>query len=76
MALVNRFEPKELSYAGSQKPVEATYSSVEIDGERFFQIDTYGSAERQMVGKRSQSVRLSRDAAEQPISLLKHEFDL
>jgi hypothetical protein len=76
MALVTGFEPKELAHASAQKPVEASYSSVEIGGERFFQIDTYGSAERQMVGKRSQSIRLNRQAAEQLISLLKQEFSL
>jgi len=69
-------EPKELAFASKQKPVEATYSSFELDGERLFQIDTYGSAERKLVGKRSQSLRFDRQAASKLIKLLKQEFEL
>jgi len=76
MALVLDFEPKELAYVGQQKQADATFSVVELDGERFFQIDTYGSSDRQLVGKRSQSLRLSRDAASKLVRLLQTEFSL
>lgn len=76
MALVTDLEPKELAFASRQKRVDATYSAYEPDGERYFQIDTYGSADRELVGKRSQSLRFNRNAANVLVTLLKQEFDL
>ena len=76
MALVVDFEFKELAFTGRQKPVDATYSVFELDGERFVQIDTYGSADRKLVGKRSQSLRLNKEAASRLVALLTQEFSL
>ncbi|MDQ2094447.1 hypothetical protein [Rhodalgimonas zhirmunskyi] len=76
MALVLSFEKKDLEHASKQKPVEATYSTFDLDGEQFFQIDTYGSSDRKLVGKRSQSIRLNRESASRLIDLLQQEFSL
>ena len=76
MALILEFEAKELQHVGQQKQVDATFSTFELDGERFFQIDTYGSADRQLVGKRSQSLRLNRESAIKLVALLQKEFSL
>jgi hypothetical protein len=65
MATVRGFEPKELDHQSKHSEVEATICTVEVDGEKFIQIDTYGSVNRAIPGKVSQSLRLSRDAFEQ-----------
>jgi hypothetical protein len=64
MALVRGFEIKELERSSKHSEVEATVSFVEADGEKFIQIDTYGSSDRAMPGKVSQSLRLSKSAFE------------
>lgn len=66
MALVRRLTQITLERATLHEEVECTYSIILGDrGERFLQIDTYGSRERQMPGKKSQSIRLSPEAINQ-----------
>ena len=66
MALVTRLDQITLERTTPHDEVECTYSIVLGDnGERFLQIDTYGSRERQMPGKKSQSIRLSPEAISQ-----------
>ena len=43
------------------KTTEATYSVFTDNGEKFFQIDTYGSEERQIKDKVSQSIQFDKD---------------
>ena len=45
------------------KPVEATFTTFEEGGERYLQIDTYGSPERKMRDKISQSIQIDREMA-------------
>lgn len=56
--------------------VIATYSVFETAGEKYFQIDTYGSINREMPEKISQSVQVNERSAELLIELLKSEFKL
>lgn len=58
-----------------QDKVEASYSIV-FDDEKCVQLDTYGSAERKITGKVSQSIRFDRESAKFMVALLKKEFDL
>ena len=44
--------------------VATTYSVFEINGEKYFQIDSYGNSDREMHGKISQSFQLDRKTAE------------
>ncbi|TOB21532.1 methionyl-tRNA formyltransferase, partial [Vibrio parahaemolyticus] len=45
--------------------MNATYTVVVGDnGEKYLQVDTYGSTKRQEIGKKSQSVRFSPEAIE------------
>jgi hypothetical protein len=62
MAVVRKFLLKELERSSKHSEVEATISLVEEGGEKFVQIDTYGSSDRAMPGKVSQSLRLSKSA--------------
>ena len=74
MAVVREFTEKELDRSSAHSEVEATISLVEVDGERFVQIDTYGSKNRAMPGKVSQSLRLSQSAYEQLLQLAEKHF--
>lgn len=66
MAIVRRLEKNELEREVRHTEVSATYSLIRnSDGEKFLQIDTYGSPKRQEKGKKSQSIRLSIEAIEQ-----------
>lgn len=57
MARVNRFTLRRIERPSKHQSIEASYSIVEIDGERLLQIDTFGSATRQIPGKVSQSLQ-------------------
>jgi hypothetical protein len=58
------------------KEVDATYTSFYSRGIKYIQFDTYGSNDRQFIGKISQSIQLDRKSAEELIKLLKMEFSL
>ncbi len=62
MATVRDFEIKNLDRVADHSEVDATISLVEYNGEKFVQIDTYGSKGRVIPGKTSQSLRLSETA--------------
>lgn len=55
---------------------EAKYTVFEKNGEKIFQIDTYGSATRKITEKISQSVQFDRKMARYLVNLLVKEFDL
>ena len=66
MALVNKLQQLTLDRDAAHMSVDCTYSIVLNDrGEKLLQIDTYGSKERQMPNKKSQSIRFTREAIEQ-----------
>lgn len=56
--------------------VDATYSEFISEGEVFFQIDTYGSANRDLKGKVSQSIQIDRETAIELIQLLNNTFQI
>jgi hypothetical protein len=59
MALVKKLRPLRLTVNAKHAVTEATYSLVrEQSGELRLQIDTYGSKDRRIKGKKSQSIRL------------------
>ena len=74
MAIVRNFDRKELGRSSRHSEVEATISTVDDGGEKFVQIDTYGSSTRAMPGKVSQSLRISRSAFEQLIKVGSEHF--
>lgn len=65
MALVKYLKRVPLSGKSNHTEVECTIDVVSEDGVRFLQIDTYGSAERKIPGKKSQSLRLAPEAIRQ-----------
>ena len=63
MALVERITHQGLQKISDHKKVECTYDLVQApDGSLQLQLDTYGSTERQILDKKSQSIRLSKAA--------------
>lgn len=52
----------------------ATYTIFEDEGKRYFQIDTYGRATRDMPEKISQTIQIDRQSAMKLISLLAETF--
>ena len=53
-----------------------TYSVFEIDGQKYFQIDTYGKSDREIPGKISQTIQLDKECAKFLVEKLRKEFDL
>lgn len=56
--------------------VQASYTTFEKDGERYFQIDTYGKDDRMMPEKISQSFQIDKEMAVFLVDLLKKTFAL
>lgn len=54
--------------------VHATYTTFEIGGEKYVQIDTYGRIDRENPEKISQSLQFDKSTAEFLIKLLSEEF--
>ena len=55
--------------------VNCTYSIVvDAENHKYLQIDTYGSADRQILDKKSQSIRFSPEAIKEIREILRREF--
>lgn len=74
MALVESFERISLEKESIHKKVDATYSVIQSNGEIYLQIDTYGSAQRQFPGKKSQSIKLTKTAARELSKIIGETF--
>lgn len=55
--------------------VVTTYTSFEQDGKKYFQLDTYGRANREMPEKISQSIQFDEESARLLVNLLVEEFN-
>jgi hypothetical protein len=64
MATIRRVTSEPPVRESKHSDVEAIVRTGEANGEKFIQIDTYGSAERQLAGKVSQSIRLTKEVFE------------
>jgi hypothetical protein len=75
MALVIKIEKGGMKGRESvHKKTECNYFIVYDNDEKYLQLDTYGSEDRQMQGKMSQSIRFSPEALKQLKELLSKEF--
>ena len=64
----NRERPQPQAIGGCIVPLE-------FSGERFLQLNSYGSEDRVNVGARSQNMRLSREAFEELVAIGRKHFD-
>ena len=75
MAIVRHLEPQQLSVEARHTETECTYSIVsQPDGRVHLQIDTYGSGERKLAGKKSQSIRFAPEAIRELKQILATHF--
>jgi hypothetical protein len=75
MALIRRFiENAQGPQRRHPTTVECGYRIVTVDSDVYLQLDTYGSNDRQIPGKTSQSLQLDREAAQQLKQLLERSF--
>ena len=75
MAIVRRLEGLALEKDTPHSEADCSYSIVhDENGRRYLQVDTYGSKERKIPGKKSQSIRFAPEAIEQLKLLLGQHF--
>lgn len=75
MALVTKITFQSKDARAPHKPAEchATIATAN-SGEKYLQLDTFGSADREQPNKVSQSLQFSRASAEQLLHLLRQTF--
>lgn len=75
MALIGKLEKLEMDRNSVHKQVEGTYSVFKDDaGNTFVQLDTYGSKERKLKGKKSQSLQLNEKSARALLEILRSAY--
>jgi len=74
MARITTLEKIEMDRNTEQDEVYATYCIFKRGGEKYFQIDTYGSPNREYVGQPSQKIQFDGKFAKELVSLLISEF--
>jgi hypothetical protein len=74
MALITEFTELHKERSHVHGPVECGYAVFEHDGTRYLQLDTYGSGERQIPGKTSQSIQFDATSAAQLKMLIDETF--
>jgi hypothetical protein len=74
MALINELTELNKDRNQVHGPVECGYTVFEEGGERYLQLDTYGSPERRIPGKTSQSIQLNADSAARVKTLIEKVF--
>lgn len=74
MALIAQFEPRPLAPRRLHSKVTCGYGVVEVEGTRVLQLETYGTVDREIPGKVSQSLQLDEAAARELKQLLDSAF--
>jgi hypothetical protein len=74
MALIENIELNSKERQSIHKSVECRAFVISEDGEKYIQIDTYGSEERQEAGKVSQTIQLSKEAAKQLKRIIENTY--
>ncbi|WP_439948169.1 hypothetical protein [Streptomyces sp. BBFR109] len=74
MALIKEFQTVTSDTQRLHGPVTCGYRTFTVDGQRILQLDTYGSAERQILDKISQSVQLDVDSARELLKIIEQSF--
>lgn len=75
MALISEFEVVSKQSSKVHKPVRCGYCSfLGDDHKRYLLLETYGSEDRQMPDKVSQSIELDEQGARQLMAIIRQEF--
>lgn len=73
MALINKIDHLTRN-SRVHEVVEATYNILYKDGEKYLEVTTYGSKDREMKGKASQIIQLNKEAIKQLKEIIDKEF--
>ena len=76
MAIVKSFKKRNIENLAEHTEVDATYSIIIINDVKYLQIDTYGSSERKLQGKVSQSLRLSESSLSELLRIIRDEVGI
>lgn len=76
MAVITHFKNKHTERNSVHEEIEATYTVFERDGRGLVQIDSYGREDRQIPGKKSQTIQLDKRGAAALVEILKGAFHL
>jgi hypothetical protein len=74
MALISQFRAVSADRSSVHKPVTCGWRIVRVDGSVLLQLDTYGSDDREIPDKVSQSIQLDRAAAQELMGLIRQAF--
>lgn len=74
MALIAEFQHVVSDRISMHKPVLCGWRSFTVEGKVVLQLDTYGSDERQIPNKVSQSIQLDRQGAATLLQLIRDTF--
>lgn len=74
MALVKRFEARPIEPKRVHDAVVCGYASAVIQGRRILQLETYGSPDREIPGKVSQSLQVDEEGARTLKRILERAF--
>ena len=74
MARIVSFTPIARGDDRVHGPVNCGFKIIDVEGQRLLQLDTYGSADRMITGKVSQSIQLDGDGAAELLKLLRQAF--
>ena len=76
LILANKISKIEKDRNSVHKEVECTYTSfTNNEGQKYVQLDTYGSNTRKIKDKTSQSIQPNKESAKTLIDILNNEFD-
>lgn len=75
MALISLIEPSLKERQTVHRPTRCLYSTLDgPDGQRYIQLDTYGTEEREHPEKISQSIQFDKQSAAQLLKLIHETF--
>ena len=76
MAMVRKMKKQDLERDSKHTEVDSTYTIIKDGDSVFLQLDTYGSKDREIQGKKSQSIRFSTDALKQLKNIIENEINI
>ena len=74
MALIRKFEARPIEPKRIHDDVECGYVAATVNGRRILQLETYGSPDRKIPGKVSQSIQLDEASARELKRILERSF--
>ena len=76
MGLITGFRRNHDSQPNFRTEIECGWNFAEVDGKLLLRLETYGSADREVPGKRSQSMELDEEGARRLAQILEQVFPL